>query len=198
LEKSVGVASDLLGEHVDVLDAAVRGAATRVVREDLGTLPLNRASQPGEFDGVGLGAVLHEYDQPAAGMADIDRVVDLVSDHEIWDVLGDQAGDELAIAATVVHLRDRILFFNAINIAPGLGVTANEFAALSWNFSLDTVEEIASGDRPFGVQTSDYIETLRWNYWQVGFSVTCPEVASCDFGPAPLPPTRTLVLLSRL
>ena len=54
------------------------------------------------------------------------------------------------------------------------------------NFNFQTIQDIASGSRAFGPNTTDYVETLRWNYWNVGFPTVCPTMTSCDFGPPPL------------
>jgi len=55
--ESVSASAGLLGKHVDVLDPTVRSTAGRVVGEDLGHPPVDRARQSGEFDGVRVGAV---------------------------------------------------------------------------------------------------------------------------------------------
>ena len=73
----MGVAADFLSEHVDVLDAAVRGAAGEVVGEDLGPLPVDGAGQPAELGDLSVGAVLEEHDQPTSGVADVDGGVHL-------------------------------------------------------------------------------------------------------------------------
>ena len=56
--EAAGVPADFLGEHVDVLDAPVRGAAAVVVGKDLGAPPVDRASQSCQLGHVGLGEML--------------------------------------------------------------------------------------------------------------------------------------------
>jgi hypothetical protein len=72
VDETVGVAADLLGEHVHVLNAAVRGSAGSVVGEDLASPAVDGAGQSGEFGDFGVRAVLEEHDQAAAGVADVD------------------------------------------------------------------------------------------------------------------------------
>jgi hypothetical protein len=44
--EAVGVAADLLGEHVDVLDASVRRSLGVVIGEDFGVPAVDRAGEP--------------------------------------------------------------------------------------------------------------------------------------------------------
>ena len=65
VDEAVGVAADLLGEHVDVLDASVRRLAGVVVGENLVAPSVDRACQPRQLGNVGIGAVLEEPDEPS-------------------------------------------------------------------------------------------------------------------------------------
>lgn len=76
----VAVAADLLGEHVDVLDAAVRGPAGGVIGEDLGCPSVDRAGEAGDLGDLGFGAVLEEHDESAAGVRWVDRSVDVAEE----------------------------------------------------------------------------------------------------------------------
>ena len=71
--ESVGVSAGLLGEHVDVLDSAVRGASGAVVCEDFGCPAIDGASQAGELGDLGVGAVLQEHDESTAGVRGVNR-----------------------------------------------------------------------------------------------------------------------------
>jgi len=62
----VGVTPDPLGEHVNVLDASVRGTAGDVVGENPIAPAVHRGCQTGQLGNVGIGAALEEPDQPAA------------------------------------------------------------------------------------------------------------------------------------
>lgn len=61
--ESVAVSADLFGEHVEVLDPAVRGVAHGVVGEDLFLPAFDGASQTGHFRDCDLCDVLIEHDQ---------------------------------------------------------------------------------------------------------------------------------------
>lgn len=67
--ESVAVTADLLGEHVNVLDPSVRGAAGAVVGEDLLRPPVDGAGESGDLSHFGLRAPLPEHDEPPAGVS---------------------------------------------------------------------------------------------------------------------------------
>lgn len=64
--ESVAVATDFLGEHVHVLDTAVRRTAGVVVGEDLVAPPIDRSGEPGQLGNLDFGAVVGELQQSAA------------------------------------------------------------------------------------------------------------------------------------
>lgn len=70
--EAVTVAANLLGEHVDVLDATVRCAAGLVIREDFIRPPVDGAGEAGHLSAFDLGGVLEEHDQLPAGVGEID------------------------------------------------------------------------------------------------------------------------------
>ena len=73
----VGVAADLLGEHVDVLDAPLRSPGGGVVGEDLTVPAVDGSGQPFELTDVCFGAMLKERDQATHGVGCVDCGVDL-------------------------------------------------------------------------------------------------------------------------
>lgn len=76
-----------IGDHVDVLDACVRGAAGVVVGEDLAGSPVDRAREAREFADLGIRSPLKEHEESTAGVALIERRVHLTK-----DLLGDPRG----------------------------------------------------------------------------------------------------------
>jgi len=65
--ESVGVAADLLGEHVGVLDSTVGGSAGSVVGEDLVGPAADGSGEPGDFGDSSVGAPGVEGDETAPG-----------------------------------------------------------------------------------------------------------------------------------
>jgi len=68
VREAVAVASDLLGEHVDVLDASVGGPAGLVVGKDLVGPPVDGAGEAGDLADFGVGAPLEVHDEQPPGV----------------------------------------------------------------------------------------------------------------------------------
>ena len=93
--ESVSVSAGLLGEHVDVLDPAVRGAAGRVVGEDLGCPAVDGAGESGQLWDLSVGAVLQEHDESTVGVRGVDRGVDLAQ-----QLSGEDGRTDFAVGVT--------------------------------------------------------------------------------------------------